>query len=390
MKKIYYLFLFLILCACNQENKTAGFFGEIIPVNAEDAYDIAEIIDKIEITPLQTDDNCLVSSYQKMVYCSELELFIIFDKRLTVSLFTKDGRFISNSLLVQGEGPEDYRTIVDVVYSPFSKTIEVLSPYGEIYRYDTLFNFVEKISLDQNEMVFARFSPLSNDKYLLTPFILVDKDAVLYFCDYSNKTISSPVSYEKGYISNLTMNQNFVFNFNGDYYLSPLSLDYNFYWIDIENQNLKSVMRLDLGNKAVDENGIKKKFGHSKNRKNTEFNAELTGKINNYLIESNYPMPIIKFFNDHYVYAYFLEHHKRSTFIYNRKTKKAYMQTADSPFKLYFCLNIEDNVLIALVQAYELDNYIDKQYLSQESLSNIATLQEEDNPVIVKYYLRTE
>ena len=80
--------------------------------------------------PLHTDTNSIISTYKKIDYCDELDMFIILDKELVVSLFSGDGQFIANSKNVIGEGPNEYRTAVDVIYNPFSRAIEILNPYG--------------------------------------------------------------------------------------------------------------------------------------------------------------------------------------------------------------------------------------------------------------------
>ena len=171
MKIIFYLLPLLVLLSCSQNQKADNLSIEVISINLDkkENEEMSEFIEKIELVPLHTDTNSIISTYKKIDYCDELDMFIILDKELVVSLFSGDGQFIANSKNVIGEGPNEYRTAVDVIYNPFSRAIEILNPYGTIYRYNTSFQFIEKISLEQNSKIFSRFVSISNNEYILTP-----------------------------------------------------------------------------------------------------------------------------------------------------------------------------------------------------------------------------
>ena len=389
--------MLFIIFSCNDNGQKTDPFVEITPVEVDKnkSSSITECIDKIEVFPLETDSISIFSIYKKVVYCHELEMFIVLDQELTVSLFSEDGMFIANSRSKQGQGPGEYLTIVDVVYNPFLKTIELLDPYGSIYRYDTSFQFVEKISLHQSELVFMRFAPFGVNQYILNPVVFFVTDAVVYFCDYDKNTISKPISYESDFISTVTMNMNSFFIQNGTIFLSPLGFDYNFYQIDTNEQTLSPIIQLDFGKKNVQKKEIKNMFEYpdktsiTDTAEDMESNMKKMGKINDYLLNSDYPLPIVKFFNDQYVYVHILAKHKRSGFIYNRKTKEGFLQAEDSSFKMYPCFDIHDNILIAMVPSYELDRYVDKQYMNQENLVKLEKVEEEEEDyIIVKYYLK--
>jgi len=397
MKKILHIALFLIFISfysCNHNTRMEKSVIQIIPVNVdrENVFKPSDFIEKIEIVPLQTDTDYLVSTYQKMTYNKDSGLFIILDKDLSVYLFSNDGTIFSNSKSVQGQGPGEYSTIVDVIYNPYTKAIELLDPYGTIYRYDLSFHFIEKVGLNQNSIVFSRFAPVNINQYILTPVLIGKNDAVIYFCNYENKKMSEAISYEDEYIATIAMNYNLFFTENNRTYFSPIGLDYYFYQIDYEKQSLIPILQLDFGSKNVDKNEIKKKFGNfsnsSKSQTKFENNRRLMAKINEFLLNSNKPLPIIKFFNDRYIYVYFLNNKTRNTFIYNRATKKSFLQTADDSLQLYFCLDIEDNVLIAMAQSYELDKYVDTQFMDNENILKMKAIKEDDNPVVIKYYLK--
>jgi hypothetical protein len=391
MKKIYCIVIVMaVFISCSRQTEIKNLDIEKISIDTgkKAVTDMSEFIEKIEIVPLQTDTDCLLSAYRDMVYCKELDMFIITDMRLTVFLFAGDGTFVANSESVKGRGPGEYMTIVDVGYNPFSKAIELLDPSGAIYRYDTSFHFIDKLSLDQKDLVFRKFMPLSENQYILIPL----DDPLLYFCDYDKKAIlTPPIDYAEDFLSGVSMVYNPFFQVAGNLYYSPHGLDYYMYHLDAGQKTLTPAMKLDFGSREVKKKDLEAMFGswQPKNQKDKTVDRQILMKTGEYLIQSKtYPLPLIKFFNEKYVYIYLLVDMKRNNFIYNRETKQSFLQTDDSPFKLCYCLVLDDNVLMGLAPIDEYKEYLDKQYLTPESVQKMNELKEDDNPVIIKYYLR--
>jgi hypothetical protein len=108
----------------------------------------------------------------------------------------------------------------------------------------------------------------------------------------------------------------------------------------------------------------------------------------NFLRNSDYPLPIVKLMNEQYVYVHLSTKGERSSFIYNRKTGESYMQSHESPFKFFPSFHIERNVLFALVNPFELDRYIDTHYMTPEGIRILESIDDDDNPLLVKYYLK--
>ncbi|MDR3266257.1 MAG: 6-bladed beta-propeller, partial [Tannerella sp.] len=226
MNKSYVLLSLLFLLSCHQTEKSyEGIELVKIDVDRKACMDMSEFIEKIEIVPFQTDTNCLVGEYNKFIYCKELSMYIYKDRRGIVSLFSDDGKFISNSESVIGPGPGEYQIVVDVAYNPFSQAIELLGPYGTIYRYDLSFNFIEKISLNQNKIVFDLFHPLSAEQYVLIPL----GKSIMYYCDFSKKEILlPPLNYNDDGIHMMTMNYNSFFYIEDELFFSPQGATFHY------------------------------------------------------------------------------------------------------------------------------------------------------------------
>ena len=396
MKKTLIFNLLLIglnVLSCKSNTEEYDSVVEMIPVhlNKSKSLPIEEIIDKIELIPLETNDDCLLHSYRKMVYYKEIEIFAIFDIKCDVYLFSKEGKFISNSLEARGQGPRQYWMGADMLYNPYSKCIEVLGPWGTIYRYDTLFNFVEKISLEQNELVFNHFEALSETQYILATAPSFISDLVVHFCDFEKKTIEKTVNYEKHLLGGPHMQNQFFLRFDDDFLFTPLGFDYHFYQIKTDLSTITPVIKLDFGGDEITKKQIERmtdfSFETERKQKDMSRRKELT-TISAVLKETSINIPIVKLINDKYVYLHIFTNHKRSNYIYNRKTRKSYYQATDDPFKIYFGLQMDDNVLITMPQPYEIEKYVNKNYMSQHDIEIFDKILEDDNPIIVKYYLK--
>ena len=103
---------------------------------------------------------------------------------------------------------------------------------------------------------------------------------------------------------------------------------------------------------------------------------------------NNHIVPLIKFFNDDYVYFVKSTQGAGSNFIYNRKTKKSFLTKEDKPFIMNFCFGIVDNVLLSIRQPEYVSRLVDRRLMSTEEIYKMEQLKEDDNPVIIKYYLK--
>lgn len=82
MKIIFYLLPLFVLLSCSQNQKADNLSIEVISINLDkkENEEMSEFIEKIELVPLHTDTNSIISTYKKIDYCDELDMFIILDK----------------------------------------------------------------------------------------------------------------------------------------------------------------------------------------------------------------------------------------------------------------------------------------------------------------------
>ena len=72
-------------------------------------------------------------------------------------------------------------------------------------------------------------------------------------------------------------------------------MDYHFYSFDLQNKKFNPIIKLDLGDDMLEAADLNDMFGNlSKNRYS---NMEILQKRNEYLLSSNYMLPIIRLIN---------------------------------------------------------------------------------------------
>ena len=116
MKIIFYLLPLLVLLSCSQNQKADNLSIEVISINLDkkENEEMSEFIEKIELVPLHTDTNSIISTYKKIDYCDELDMFIIldisYDTEEIVSLMQKDEFY---STCFEGKDISDYEEMFE-------------------------------------------------------------------------------------------------------------------------------------------------------------------------------------------------------------------------------------------------------------------------------------
>ena len=75
-------------------------------------------------------------------------------------------------------------------------------------------------------------------------------------------------------------------------------------------------------------------------------------------------------------------------YIYNREKREGYLIKVDVPFRMYPCFEMVDNILFAVCEPTELAQYVERRFMSDAEIVKMEQLKEDDNPVVIKYYLK--
>lgn len=388
MRKITYYLLLLLLISNACDNKVDDKSIEIIPVDMSKlSDDYSNFIDRIEIIPLETTNESVFKSARKVIYNKEMNMYGVLDDRFIAYLFSGDGHFIASSEKAQGDGPQQYQIIVDMMFNPYQKGIDLLSPYGTIYTYDKHFKLIAKTETTTSREIYSEFIPYGKGLYLFAPGVY-DNSGKIIFADVKQKKAKA-VNYNTTF-SNFNIKTDCFYRINNQFYYVPNMLDYYFYRIDTKTQTMMPFMKIDMGKETINElslPGIAMVGSNDKNSDKVRTSNEMQ-KRTNYLLSSNYYLPASKFFNEKYVYVNFLKNKKLYNFIYNRQTKQTFVQAEGKPIKLFHCFAFQENELLSCVPISGIDKCIDERLLSPKAKEVISKLKEDDNDVIMKLILK--
>lgn len=389
MKKKTLLSFFLLLFACKPEKRILFDGLDIIPVDCEnESDDASSFLDKIEIVPLETNDSSLIFHPRKVVYNKEMDMFAFFQKGQVVYTFSGDGKYIGNSEKVRGKGPGEYYMVLDIQFNPYFKGIDLLNPYGTIYTYTPTFKLLSERKYNQ-EFPVANFMPLDSVNYLFSyPAMWTDQEVSFENIRTGQK---SNTSY-KGTISSYNyMSDDCFYKHDGSDNFVPFGLNYYLYEIDKVNKKLLPVVYLDFGDKEINEDDLPGYAAGFRTKEESKLDkiSKKTTERSEYLRKSSEILPLIRLFNEDFVYIFMVKKTMPGfTYIFNRKKNEGFLLKDGLPMDIYFCFDIIDNILLSLCPTDELSRFVDRRFMSQEEIDKMENLKEDDNPVIIKYYLK--
>lgn len=385
---VTYIILMLFFVACGRKQEVPDVL-ERIPVNVEDvAEDADAFLEKIEIVPLETNDSILFDTPSSIFFDKEEDMYVLMGNDMDVFTFTSDGKSIGSSVKKRGPGPDEYLLVVDMKFNHFLHGIDLLSPYGIIYTYSPTFELLAR----------RTFKP----EYPLSYMMPLDS------CNYVFKYASLWVDQEIGFVNlrtkdiNLATFDGMVSSGNGlyhphfhkignDFYFIPQGVDYYIYQMDTLRKEVFPVMYLDFGEAEIREEGLPgrasgKRVDNDKDRLDVA-NESLERK--RFLDEStDYVIPMQKIINEKFVYICMKKGQGMWHYIYNRSIRKGYLIKNDKPFRMYPCFGLDGNALLAVCQPVELPLVVDRRFMSPKQIAIMENLQEDDNPIILKYYLK--
>lgn len=389
IKKINVIILSVIVFACSKNGKELPVGVERIPVEVHKfSEDASSFLDKIELIPLETNDSSLLYKCNKVIYDKSTDMYAIYTSDQIVYTFSGDGNYIDNSKKMKGQGPNEYVMVLDIYFNPYLKGIDMLNPYGTIYTYSPTFELLSKRQF-KPEFPVDYLMALDSANYIFThPFIWTDQEVSFVNLNTQEATNAN----YKGTISGNTMSHECFYHIDEHFYFVPFGLNYYFYEIDTKEKKLIPIMYLDFGDSEVQADGLPgRAWGKRTNsdKERNEATKEATERYQ-FLKKSENILPILKFFNDDYVYLYLVKTDRGygNHFIYNRKKKEGFLLKGEKPFLMHPCFSVIDNVLLAICQPDILSNAVDRSLMSPEEIQKMEQLKEDDNPVIVKYYLK--
>lgn len=387
-KYIICISLVWLLAACESQKEMADGLERIMVNVADVAEDAGAFLEKIEIVPLETNDSVLFDTPSSIFYDKETDMYALMGSDMNVFTFTGNGKFIGSSVKKRGPGPDEYQFVVDMKFNHFLHGIDLLNPYGTIYTYSPTFELLARRTF-KPEFPLNYMMPLDSCNYVFKYASLwVDQEVGfvnLQTGDIDLATFDGMISSRNG------LNHPHFHKIGDDFYFIPQGVDYYIYRMDTLRKEVFPVMYLDFGKAEIKEEELPgrasgKRVDNNKDRLEV---ANESAERMHFLNESaDLVVPMQKIINDEYVYICMKKGQGMWHYIYNRSTKKGHLIKNEKPLRMYPCFGLDDNALLAVCQPVELPLVVDRQFMSQEQIAIMENLQEDDNPVILKYYLK--
>ena len=393
---LFLVIFFFFACSSKQKEILDGV--ERIPIQTDiPASDITSFVDKIEIVPLETTDSSLVNGYYKILYDDTMNLYLIYNREQVVMAFTGDGKFVGSSKSMRGNGPQEYNMVLDVNFNPFLEGIDLLNPYGTIYTYTPTFEKLIAKRTVRPEFFYNSLLALNENEYLFTiPAFWVGEE-ICHTNMASNKETILPYS---GTISAaISMQKRSFYKKSNAIYFIPNELNYYIYQFDEAGMNLVPTIFLDFANETINiddlpGNATGKRTGKSKDSGQDIKRERANNGINErrqYILSTNYMIPYIKLLNENFIYVY-IDTGKGGLgmhYIYDRKDKRKFLLKNKESFYFRPCFDLtEDNILLTISEPFYIKENVNTQLMSTKDMERMEQLKEDDNPVILKYYLK--
>ena len=340
-----------------------------------EVIDWEKFLDKIELIPLETTDNSLISYIEKYDYF-EGKHYIFDGSQYILFIFDENGNYL-NRIAKKGQGPGEYRFIYDCAINPQKGQIEMLSPDRFIYCYD--FNGIHKKTYDLtsvNPFGIQQFQILDDEEYIIWAPPYDGEDGLHVISQETGKSLNS--FWQDIYIIN-SWSSNVFYKFNNEVYFSlPL---YNAVY-KVKKEGLEEAYEWYFGEKTMDIKRHKISTGmYNYNRDVEVLVDKLERGVILYDCRRNYQ-------NKKYYYVqlrFRFETQINKSLFYEKKTgKNFFFEThGTSPF-LYF----QDDYMIGVLNYKNIDKFLNCPLIDEENRQKLLSFKEEDNPYLIKYYFK--
>ena len=203
---ILIIWCLISFASCTQE-KT-----EILPeINFDKAVQStsAEVFSELKVIPLIQEEGHFMSNIRRLEVYDDR--FVLSDNRNVIHIYSRDGKFISNSEKKIGHGNGEYTIMIGFTYNPYSKYVEISTPAG-IKFYDEKFNFICSASLPTNPATederccfFEYLYGLSPTLHLLLPSSISENPYTISVYDSEREEIIKTIDVSEDIVTSFNM-----------------------------------------------------------------------------------------------------------------------------------------------------------------------------------------
>lgn len=369
--------MFLIIGCSKQpiinDNNTVLFIN---PQESE-KMDLSDFIDSICIIPLETADNSLIKRSVNLKIVNHQ--YFINDSREQLLVFDECGNYLYSSKKKAGNGPNEYLTLMD--FDIINDKIEIFDALGYKMRvYNEDMDYVEEFILNRDILPAERYFKLNDDLYVFQESDKTGFNLKLYSKKRNEILekieVSSSVSDEKKQFVGVTPHP--FLAYNGKYYATSFFPSNELYEFDPISLKLSLVLRTDFG-----------KYNFSIEQMSSSVNSSVDYLKDNSdkfaFVGAKYLLPHHKlvFFSYGKIHplhlAYFSEKANSVKVYYNEPYSKEQMPIPDL---------VENNYLYYVCEPQYLSYHVDTMLMVKKDILKMKIINEDDNPIIIRYKLK--
>ncbi len=132
--------LILIFASCKQKNDSLPFID--IDIKKTGEFALSEIADSVKLIPLETREECLISTIRKVKFSSE---YVYVSESQRLLQFNLSGKFI-RQISKTGRGPGEFRAISDFCIDPNNENLYIIS-FNKILRFNAKGQLLQEFSI---------------------------------------------------------------------------------------------------------------------------------------------------------------------------------------------------------------------------------------------------
>ena len=185
------LLLPVLLFSCKGKQSASSVKSLQVDLDSKSAVGWKDLFSRLEVTPLETNDSCLLMSVGKIVF--DAGVWYVFDNRCpALYVFGSDGHFI-RQISRRGQGPGEYSLLVDFALDPLRKEILLLSPFGYCLVYGWNGEFIRRVQLPDKPN-YHSLAVLQDGNYALWSCVEAEEEGITL--------VDAMGTYLKGYWHN--------------------------------------------------------------------------------------------------------------------------------------------------------------------------------------------
>ena len=369
----------VLICACNGTKSDENNMNVIeIDLNQAKQISFTEWFDSVQIMPLETNSQSLIGNIDKVIFNGDL-IYLLDGKFQNVLIFDNCGKFIKNTSHLRGQGPNEYISMTDIGIDEKGDLL-ILDPYSyKVRGYNANLEPASERDIPKDLLPIGEFKPISNDLYIFNNNNYNDDELFNVFSIKENKVIKKICSIENGGdAKKMIITRNTCFYRIDDIACFIPGFPHNqVYYYD--SVKVEFLPRMEFKIKQNE-------FSSNKLRKNQDDSYYV-----DILKSGDYAFIIDIKETDRY---YFLSiRYGKETYISRYDKETGENQVIERPFLeghiLLSQMLIKDNAFYMFVDASTISHEIRySKNLSEKYKVNIENISEDDNPYIIKYFIK--